>query len=350
MNISLTDNAFQINEVALTLPIGIEALQRIIGTCRHTKKPKNNIFTWDEHGLLGYSADGKMVDGILVVWEYGNYDFSPKQSFTGTFTINGQEAVAYYKANQHKRVKLFPQDEGGAIISNGISAWFDVEKDAVNAIEIKQYEAPPVKPTIPLTDIPAAYQHLVPLWKQWVDVLTSIVPANNRYYNLTNGISKDDMQAAQQIKEFTIPDVLLWFYAIQDVTYDGVTSAFCFSFYNWQYDLLPFERIPECWNEIDELQLEEDGEPDYLKGYSNKVKASGYANPKWIPIAEGRNGDFLLFDTDPSDKGTYGQIIELQNESWSREVVANSLEALVQREIGILKSGKVAHLDFILGK
>jgi cell wall assembly regulator SMI1 len=59
-----------------------------------------------------------------------------------------------------------------------------------------------------------------------------------------------------------------------------------------------------------------------------------------VPFAEGRNGDYLLYDTDPSEQGDFGQIIELQNESWQRNVVAESLEALLKNEIALIKAGK----------
>jgi cell wall assembly regulator SMI1 len=58
----------------------------------------------------------------------------------------------------------------------------------------------------------------------------------------------------------------------------------------------------------------------------------------------------LLYDTDPASKGKFGQIIELQNESWDRNIVADSLEELIQNEIHNLKSGKIEHFDFIVGK
>lgn len=83
------------------------------------------------------------------------------------------------------------------------------------------------------------------------------------------------------------------------------------------------------------------------KGYSDKVKAVNYANPKWIPFAEGRNGDYLLIDTDPSEKGSFGQIIELQNEGWTRSVVASSLEEVIRQEIEIIKSEGNNRFGFI---
>lgn len=195
-----------------------------------------------------------------------------------------------------------------------------------------------------------AKDNLASLWKKWIEQINKIVPAGNKYYNLTKGISEKDIKAAKKIKDYEFPEELLNFYSINNVKYNGVTSVFFFSVNGWKYDLLPFDRIHNCWEDIESLQDEDDIEEEDLKKYSKKVKASDYANPKWIPLAEGRNGDYLLFDTDPSAKGKYGQIIELQNETWKREVVADSLEELLQNQIKALKSGKTEKFKIILGK
>lgn len=118
---------------------------------------------------------------------------------------------------------------------------------------------------------------------------------------------------------------------------------------NWTYELIPFEDIKEEWEAIQDLQFDEDDLPEQEIDFE-KIKTNNYANPKWIPFATARNGDYLLYDTDPASKGKFGQIIEFQNVSWERNIVADSLEELIQNEINNLKSGKIEHFDFILGK
>lgn len=44
----------------------------------------------------------------------------------------------------------------------------------------------------------------------------------------------------------------------------------------------------------------------------------------------------------------YGQIIELQNESWSRTVIAFCLEELIYREIESLEGAITEHQQFII--
>lgn len=96
------------------------------------------------------------------------------------------------------------------------------------------------------------------------------------------------------------------------------------------YDLIAFSEIARHWDEIHGLE----GEDEVSSGeVSKEVKVANYANEKWIPFAESRDGDYLLFDADPSPSGKFGQILELQNDAWTRIVVSPSLSELVQREI-----------------
>ena len=103
------------------------------------------------------------------------------------------------------------------------------------------------------------------------------------------------------------------------------------------YDPLPFDRIVDEWGFIAGQQLEDSIDPQDLEAFDPKVQCRDYANPKWIPFAEGRNGDYLLIDTDPSSEGTYRQIVELLNDKWERNVVAGSLTALIEREIAYIQ-------------
>lgn len=227
--------------------------------------------------------------------------------------------------------------------------WIDINNGKMETIEIKNHGKP-----VPDAELPASlpvdgrYQYLVPLWKGWVDAIEQIVPKENEYFNLANGISQNDIGSYTTIDNgINIAEELVNFYKIQNVTYNPVTSAFSFSVNGWNYDLLPFRSIPAEWEAI--MDLQGDGEPQ-KDIVSEKLKLDDYANPNWIPFATGRNGDYLLYDTDPSDKGKYGQIVELQNESWQRNVVADSLQELIRREIDAIKSGYIKKFDFISGR
>ncbi|MGB4812564.1 MAG: SMI1/KNR4 family protein [Methylophilaceae bacterium] len=341
--INLTEHYFQINGVSFTFPIEINTLKNVLGNCRHVKLQHNNIYTWDDLGISAYSKNGLLVENISIDIQSGNYQFSPKNLFTGSLLFNGVDAIGYYKTNKNKRVKLFKGDASGAIVLNGISFWFNMDKSHIQAIEIGAYLAPAQLPKPLAVDAP--FRHYFALWQTWIAETCNIVSGENRYYNLTHGITEQDIANHNNAGFFEMPSELLNFYKIHNVDYDGVTSVYSFMVNGWQYDLIPFEKIRDDWASIQTLN----GGFDTLDftGFSDKVKSTDYANSHWIPFAEGRNGDYLLFDADPSQSGVFGQIIELQNESWLRSVVAESLAQLLQNEINLIKSGN-KDFEFIL--
>ena len=49
-----------------------------------------------------------------------------------------------------------------------------------------------------------------------------------------------------------------------------------------------------------------------------------------------------------SEQGQYGQIIELQNESWERNVISSSLEDFIKINIDQLKKPDDIRYEFIL--
>lgn len=348
IKIALSESGFQINEETLTFPVRIEQLKDLLGECRHFKAKYNNIFTWDDLGIAAYSKEGKEAESLQVSLKQKNYKFSPKQVFQGQLLFKGEKVISYYHDHKSERVKLFKGDKDGALVANGVSAWFSVEEGNIETIELSEYKEAE-KEKFERLPVDEKFQHFIPLWEAWIAETTRIVPDGNEYYNLTHGITKEDINEYSKLDDDTvIPDALLNFYKIHNVEYDAVTSAFSFSVNGWDYDLIPFDDIAEDWLNIRYLQFGDEIEPEDLKDFSPKVKADDYANPKWIPFATGRNGDYLLFDTDPSEEGKYGQVIELQNESWERNVVADSLEDLIQKEIELIKSGETKKFDFIL--
>ncbi|UII31908.1 SMI1/KNR4 family protein [Fulvivirga ulvae] len=348
IKIALSESGFQINGETLTFPVRVEQLKDLLGECRHFKAKYNNIFTWDDLGIVAYSKEGKMSEGLQVSLEQQEYKFSPKQVFQGQLLFKGEEIISDYRAHKDERVKLFKGDKDGALVSNGVSAWFSLEEGSIETIDFSGYqEAEKEKfERLPVDD---EFQYFVPLWEAWIAETTRVVPDDNEYYNLTHGITKEDIKGHSKLDDDTvIPEALINFYKIHNVEYDAVTSAFSFSVNGWGYDLIPFKDIAEEWQSIQYLQFGDDIAKEDLEDFSPKVKADDYANPKWVPFATGRNGDYLLFDTDPSDEGTYGQIIELQNESWQRNVVADSLADLIQKEIDLIKGEGTEKFEFIL--
>lgn len=346
--LELSQNGFLINNVNIEFPIDIKVLKEALGDSRYTKKKYNHIYTWDDQGIMAFSKEGDQVESLAVELELREYDFCAKSIFTGEFIFEGEELFQYYENNKKQLVKLFKGDRSGAFILNGISVWFDKEDGKITSLSISPREEEEKKVAAP---IDPEFKFFQPLWKEWISEINKIVSESNDYYNLAEGISEEDINNHSVIEdEITIPPALVNFYKVQNVDYDAVTSAFQILINNWPYELIPFQDIAEEWISIQDLQFDEEDLPEQDEVDFEKIKTNNYANPKWIPFATGRNGDYLLYDTDPASKGKFGQIIELQNESWSRIIVADSLEELIQYEIDNLKAGKTEHFDFILGK
>jgi cell wall assembly regulator SMI1 len=342
INIELTERLFKINNIDFSFPIGIQSLKSCLGDCRSVKTQHNTIYIWDDFGFLAYSKNGQLIESLMLNLQAKNYSFSPKRLFSGKIRFDDQEAIAYYIGNKSKSIKLFRTDSARALVLNNVAFWFDVNEGIIEAIEIQAYN-PPAQHEPQAID--PEFIHLQTLWTEWVAQTNKIVTSNNKYYNLTAGISAQDIRNFTQLAEFEMPNALINFYKIHNVEYNGVTSAFSFSINNWEYDLLPFDKIRTDWHSIQNL-ADEEVEPEF-RNYSDKINASTYANSAWIPIAEGRNGDYLLYDTDPSEKGNFGQIIELQNDTWARSVVADSLEQLIKNQIDLIKSGN-SNFEFII--
>lgn len=345
--LSLSKTGFTINDLTIQFPIAIDTLKKALGDCRHIKKQHNHIYTWDDSGIIAFSKEGQKAENLMLDLQFGNYDYCSKNPFTGEFLFDGHDLFEYYKSNKNQLVKLFKGDKTGAFILNGISVWFDTEDGKTTALDISAYQEKEKKTKMPLNP---EFKQFESLWQEWIAEINKIVATDNDYYNLTDGISPEDLKEHATLEDdIKIPLALQNFYKVKNVEYDAVTSAFQFLIGDWTYDLIPFEDIKEEWNSIQDLQFDEDDLPE-LEVDIEKIKTDNYANPKWIPFATGRNGDYLLYDSDPAEKGKFGQIIELQNESWERNIVAESLEELLKNEINNLKTGKIQHFDFITGK
>lgn len=319
----------------------MQDLQTHLGPARLSKKKNNAIYTWDQLGLIAYSNDDKFAQSLLIQLVAEKYDFSPKANFNGKLSFYGEDGFSYYPKNKDKLEKLFLSDDSGAFVFNDISAWFSLdekdEKQVLSAIQISPYVEPDFKNPKIKVAVDSDYAHFEKLWLDWIQAIESVVPRNNRYFNLISGITNEAIQSAEKNKDIQIPKALVNFYKVRDVDYDGVTSAFNFNVEGAEYDLLPFKDIITRWSEIQDLQSDDEGEDEY-------------ANPKWIPFAENHEGDYLLFDSNTEPKGKYGQIIELQNESWKRDIVADSLESIIRKEIQSINDGNIQRFDFILGK
>lgn len=189
------------------------------------------------------------------------------------------------------------------------------------------------------------------LWEGWKQAILAVVPESSEYYNLTDGVTEEQIQDLENQLGFALPPVLVDFYKTHNVKYNSVTSTFSLTGVDkMEYYLLPFEQIFDIYTEI----LECNGEYNYNQvprdDYDEKIRCEIYANPKWIPFAQNLQGDYFMIDLDPSEKGNMYQIIDLQNDSWERIVIADSLETLIRDNIRKINNKEDERFKFILSK
>lgn len=142
LSLELTKNLFKINTISIDFPIPIKRLSQIISSNFRTLKFKHNtLFTWDDLGVIAFAKDGKNIETIRIELQQETYKFSPAQTFSGTFTFNDEDISNYYHKHTEQRIKLFKGDRSGALVLNTISAWFDVQEEKINAIELSTYKA-----------------------------------------------------------------------------------------------------------------------------------------------------------------------------------------------------------------
>jgi cell wall assembly regulator SMI1 len=93
------------------------------------------------------------------------------------------------------------------------------------------------------------------------------------------------------------------------------------------YELLSLDNIVEEWQVW--TNLLNDGEFndwDELIFNTNKVKSDQWWRTKWIPITANGGGDHHCLDLDPTEKGSFGQVIEMWHDDENRELVGDSFK------------------------
>ncbi|MCU4392277.1 SMI1/KNR4 family protein [Acinetobacter courvalinii] len=348
LSIDLNDQGLSINGQIWNFPIPIKAFCSSLGTYRKVTTAYQHNYLWDNEGLVAYSKNDDFIEDITLLLNPEKYDHQPKSAFAGQVSFYKKALIDYYKAHPEKRVALYIGDDKHSLIAQNISVSLYL-KDPYSFICFKSYQAP----TIPLPlKLDTSFEYYSSLWVNWLYAIQSYVPSYNRFYNLTYGIQQHDIDDQQSLFEGKLPASLINFYKVHNVYWDAVTSVFQFHVNGWGYDLLPFSKLHNEWENIMDLHEEFDSEEysSCLEDYDVKVKAIGYSNPSWIPFAEGRNGDYLVIDLDPNETGKVGQIIELQNEAWSRIVFFDSLEQLLESTIQQLNTGNDTRYEWIQSK
>ncbi|NIG55451.1 hypothetical protein [Chitinophaga sp. Cy-1792] len=156
MKAAIIDNTIFIEDQVIIFPVKIQVLQAILGPGRHVKKKYNHIYTWDEAGLTAYAKDGKVAESIMLDISPNKYDFSPKQTFTDTFLINGVDYPAFLAAHESELKRISKNDDSGSVVLGDNELWFDIDEGKIAALQLMQREAPEVIDTTKYEYIKAA--------------------------------------------------------------------------------------------------------------------------------------------------------------------------------------------------
>lgn len=348
LTINLSENAFLLNQKVLQFPVPTQKLVSILGSKHRVLNYEvNTVYVWDELGISAYAQQNDLIQSIEISFLHKDFEASAKQPFSGQIIYHQHDAISLFFEHPELRKPAFEGDSHSALVSHHICAFFhgDLKKKQIDGISFSAYVEPEIPESLPLAP---EYAHFQILWSNWLNAIHRIVPQYNEYYNLKHGIQNKDLQDIQMQNEMHIPEILINFYKAHNIHWNAVTAVFTFFVNGWNYDLLPFEDIYEHWQNNVALNTGENLDHSNYPNYDARIKINNYTNSNWIPFAEGRNGDYLMIDLDPSEQGQYGQIIELQNESWERNVIANTLEEFIQINIEQLKSPDDIRYEFIL--
>ena len=133
MNIEITNNALAICGKLMNFPLHIDEVKKVLGEARFTKKKHNQIYTWDDVGICGYSKNGQDVESLTMFIEKTAFDFSPNNSFSMTFLVENCSWDDFFHQNVTHRKKVSKFDEGGSLVVGDVSIYYDIEEKEIRS-------------------------------------------------------------------------------------------------------------------------------------------------------------------------------------------------------------------------
>ncbi len=176
------------------------------------------------------------------------------------------------------------------------------------------------------------------IWKQietWL--IANILEIRN---DLQPGATDAEIRKAEDAMGIKFPDDVRASYRI----HNGQLGSAAELLGDWQ--LLPLEYMVLEWQTLDKV-LDSGGFGDNTGTPHGPVRPMWW-NPKWIPVAHNGAGDYRCLDLDPPAKGKVGQIIAYWHTMDTREKLAPSFRAWLQRFAKDLESGRYTVEDGIL--
>ena len=250
LNIDLSNQGLSINGQIWNFPIPIQTFCSSLGTYRKVTTAYQHNYLWDDEGLVAHSKNDDFIENITLCLNTGEYNHQPKSAFSGQVSFCQQPLIDFYKAHPEQRVALYVGDDKQSLITKNISVSISLR---YSYICFESYQAPEIP--LPLK-LDTGFEYYSTLWENWLYAIQSYIPSYNRFYNLSYGIQQHDIDEQQSLFEGKLPLSLINFYKVHNVYWDAVTSVFQFHVNGWGYDLLPFSRLYEIWENIMDLHEE----------------------------------------------------------------------------------------------
>lgn len=159
---------------------------------------------------------------------------------------------------------------------------------------------------------------MIAIWNSIKQELQIMAPAILN--SLNKSVSLTDIDILESVINAKLPDDFKVFYTInngQKLGSPGLIEC---------EELLSIQRIIEEWKVWNSLLVSKDFEQDnipYTSTPDAEIK-NDWWNPLWIPFTHDGSGNYYCLDLDPTDKGTYGQIIRMWHDDPERSLEATS--------------------------
>lgn len=145
MKIEITNNALTICGKLMNFPLHIDEIKKILGEARSTKTKYNQIYTWDDVGVCGFSENGVDVESLELFIKPEEYDFSPANTFNTELLVENGGYEDYYLKNVTHLKKISKTSEGGSFVVGDVSIYYDIEEKEIKTIGIQKHIEPPAK-------------------------------------------------------------------------------------------------------------------------------------------------------------------------------------------------------------
>ena len=178
-------------------------------------------------------------------------------------------------------------------------------------------------------------------WKTYTEALFRRMPSLRN--TLGKGASEDEIRAAEEEIGIVFPEMLRTLYLDNNGDTGESVCGMMLGFGFYDLDTLCSEW--RSWKETAERMDETDLTGSRFTSEPVECIKRRYADPLWIPICGDGGGNHIGIDLDPDVKGRVGQVINFGRDEESKTVLAESLNAFLERLTRIVNSD-----DFFIGE